>query len=96
MVADYSFDVKNIGIWVPTFFKHNNSFIATVASKKSCINTNLYISLSDYELSKWQMCTIRRIFPISKPFFRAEINKTEDPGGLGGPVGPVAQYGQSE
>ena len=30
MVADYSFDVKNIDIWVPAFFKHNNSFIATV------------------------------------------------------------------
>ena len=30
MVADYSFDVKNIDICAPTFFKHNNSFIATV------------------------------------------------------------------
>ena len=30
MVADYLFDVKNIDIWAPTFFKHNNSFIATV------------------------------------------------------------------
>ena len=30
MVADYSFDVKNIEIWAPAFFKHNNSFIATV------------------------------------------------------------------
>ena len=28
--ADYSFEVKNIEIWVPAFFKHNNSFIATV------------------------------------------------------------------
>jgi hypothetical protein len=24
MGADYSFEVKNIEIWVPTFFKHNN------------------------------------------------------------------------
>ena len=32
MVADYSFDVKNINIWAPAFFKHNNSFIATVIS----------------------------------------------------------------
>ena len=31
MVADYSFDVKNIDIWVPAFFKHINSFIGTVA-----------------------------------------------------------------
>ena len=30
MVSDYSFDVKNIDIWAPAFFKHNNSFIATV------------------------------------------------------------------
>ena len=30
MVADYSFDVKNIDIWAPTFFKQKNSFIATV------------------------------------------------------------------
>ena len=30
MVAGYQFDVKNIDIWVPAFFEHNNSFIATV------------------------------------------------------------------
>jgi hypothetical protein len=30
MGADYSFEVKNIEIWVPAFFKHNNSFVATV------------------------------------------------------------------
>ena len=30
IVADYSFDVKNIDIWAPAFFKHKNSFIATV------------------------------------------------------------------
>ena len=31
MVADYSFDVKNIDIWAPAFFKHSNSFTATVS-----------------------------------------------------------------
>ena len=31
MGADYSFEVKNIEIWVPAFFKHNNLFAATVA-----------------------------------------------------------------
>ena len=31
MDADYSFDVKNIEIWAPAFFKHNNSFIAAVS-----------------------------------------------------------------
>ena len=30
MGANYSFEVKNIEIWAPTFFKYNNSFIATV------------------------------------------------------------------
>ena len=35
MVADYSFDVKNIDIWAPAFFKHNNSFIATVCGSPS-------------------------------------------------------------
>ena len=29
--ADYSFEVKSSEIWAPTFFKHNNSFIATVS-----------------------------------------------------------------
>ena len=31
--AAYSYEVKNSGIWAPAFFKHNNSFIATVAMK---------------------------------------------------------------
>ena len=30
MSANYSFEVKNIEIWAPAFFKHNNSSIATV------------------------------------------------------------------
>ena len=30
MSADNSFEVKNIEIWAPAFFKHNNSFVATV------------------------------------------------------------------
>ena len=29
--ADYSYQVKNSEIWAPAFFKHNNSFIATVS-----------------------------------------------------------------
>ena len=28
--ADYSFEVKNIEIWVPPFFKHNNSLVDKV------------------------------------------------------------------
>ena len=30
MDADYSFVVKNIKTWLPAFFKHNNSSVATV------------------------------------------------------------------
>ena len=30
MGADHSFEVKNIKIWVPAFFKHNNSAVATL------------------------------------------------------------------
>ena len=30
MGADYSFEVKNIEIWVSAFFKHNDSSVATV------------------------------------------------------------------
>ena len=30
MVADYSFDVKNIDIWKLAFFENNNSFIVTM------------------------------------------------------------------
>ena len=32
--ADYSYEVKNSEIWAPAFFKHNNSFIATVRNKQ--------------------------------------------------------------
>ena len=34
MGADSSFEVKNIEIWVPAFFKHNNSSGATVCYMK--------------------------------------------------------------
>jgi hypothetical protein len=30
MGADYSLEVKNIKIWAPKFFKHNNSSVATM------------------------------------------------------------------
>ena len=36
MGADYSFEVKNIEIWVPAFFKHNNSSVATVSHGSCC------------------------------------------------------------
>jgi hypothetical protein len=30
MGADYSFEVKDIEMWVPAFFKHDNSSVATM------------------------------------------------------------------
>ena len=33
--ADYSYEVKNSEVYAPAFFKHNNSFIATVPDKGS-------------------------------------------------------------
>ena len=33
MGADYLFDVKNIDIWAPAFFRRNHSFLATVLEK---------------------------------------------------------------
>ena len=32
MDAQYSIEVKYIEMWVPTFFKHNNSSVATVST----------------------------------------------------------------
>jgi hypothetical protein len=40
MGADYSFEVKNIEIWAPIFFKHNNSFVATVGGSSNVFGLN--------------------------------------------------------
>ena len=40
MVANYSFDVKNID-WVPLLFKHNISFIDTVLCKVDVVADNI-------------------------------------------------------
>jgi hypothetical protein len=37
MGADYSFQMKNIEIWAPAFFKHNYSFVATVELQHSSV-----------------------------------------------------------
>ena len=53
MFADYSFDVKKIDIWVPAFFKYNNSFIATVVSNSLAyylLNKHL---LTNYITENW-------------------------------------------
>ena len=54
MGADYSFEVKNIEIWVPAFFKHNNLFIATVLMK----GVFLFFSVTNFSL----MCLSRRVW----------------------------------
>ena len=36
--ANYSYELKNSEIWAPAFFKHNNSFIATVLSASSLLD----------------------------------------------------------
>ena len=41
MFADYSFDEKNIIIWVPAYFRHKSSFIATVVKGISDSNAHM-------------------------------------------------------
>ena len=52
MGADHSYEVKNSEIWAPTFFKHNNSFIATVIPSCAHIpfSNNVFCELM---LKKW-------------------------------------------
>ena len=47
MGADYSFEVKNIEIWMPAFFKHNDSSVATVTSLQ--VELALIVHLQIYE-----------------------------------------------
>jgi hypothetical protein len=69
MVTDYLFDVKNIDILAPAFFKHNNSFIATsegIAHQFLGMMT-AFTNASDPELLYshcWQVKT--RIFNLVK------------------------------
>ena len=72
MFADYSFEVKNIEIWAPTFFKHNNSFVATVTChqtmwQKPCLLTGL--------LKKWleYLCTNLKSLGY-EGFFKVQVN----------------------
>ena len=61
MVADYSYDVKNIDIWVPAFFKHNNSFIATGLFKVNLemaifrfdLENEISVCVRNWELKTW-------------------------------------------
>ena len=45
--AEYSFEVKNIEIGVPTFFKHNNSSVATMTSAMT-VTESLLRALPQY------------------------------------------------
>ena len=53
MGADFSYAVKNIEIWASAFFKHNNSFIATVLSMYVDFWPNIYLIWYPF-LKTWQ------------------------------------------
>ena len=61
MGADYSFEVKNIEIWVPAFFKHNNSFIAIglfkvkleMAIFRFDLENEISVCVRNWELKTW-------------------------------------------
>ena len=66
MGADYSFEVKKIEIWVPEFFKHNNSSVATVvylAKQFHCVKANSRTAL-------------RNTATLTKNFIFMSSNKT--------------------
>ena len=71
--ADCSYEVKNSEIQAPTFFKHNNSFIATVVRKQ-------YFCL-EKEKQKFSSMTSTRLFQnkeacITQKLFRNELPST--------------------
>ena len=55
MGADYSFEVKSIEAWAPSFFKHNNSFLAIV----SCT-----FSFSNFCLNRTQPCFFQDLYCV--------------------------------
>ena len=57
MGADYSFEVKNIEIWVPAFFKHNNSSVATVYRAVHVVLVSLFDQAIAFPLS-WIFCPV--------------------------------------
>ena len=72
MFADNSFDVKNINIWSPTFFKHNNSFIAIVKTQ------NGYESIVDAHLKAIWLDQVSELKPgaLNKNFLRYASSNT--------------------
>ena len=55
MGANYLFEVKNIEIWVSTFFKHNNSSVATmihVYFDKAAQIEKVEFAYKNYDLKK--------------------------------------------
>ena len=57
MGADYSFEVKNIEIWSPAFFKHNNSSVATVTEIHSKAAKKEDLTLDSNSISKIDLIT---------------------------------------
>ena len=48
MGADYLFEVKNIEIWVPAFFKHNNLSVATVLTVELLVSLYCTVLHDEY------------------------------------------------
>ena len=51
MGADYSFELTNIEIWAPAFFKHNYSSVATMECETKCAAYNLQIMITLFQMS---------------------------------------------
>ena len=66
MGADYSFEVENIEIWAPAFFKHNNSSVATVP--ELIIISALIITPKIFFFSNKKRCTCGA---VSRPLVKA-------------------------
>ena len=72
MCANYSFEVKNIEIWLLAFFKHNNSAVATVGTDQSLGSQNWVITVPSvgtilaYSETTAQLCLIQNFMKPHK------------------------------
>ena len=65
--ADFSIEVKNIEMWVPTFFKHNNSSVATVSTIALYIYRNpdyMFSNLLIHEFCTFDMFCNVVLYPL--------------------------------
>ena len=76
MGADYSFEEKNIEIWAPAFFKHNNSFVTTVAAIDTESLFSLILSIFFIQSN---IATVYNSFCIKKSSFSIKIQTSCKP-----------------